>query len=83
MLAYLSGKIVTINPAQVTIDINGVGYDCQISLHTFSRIQDKERVQLFTHLHFKNEGQNLSALEIYGFAEMEERQLFQLLIWQS
>ena len=39
MYAYLQGKFTFKNPAQVYVDVNGVGYEVNISLNTFSYIQ--------------------------------------------
>lgn len=75
MIAFVRGKFVVKSPAQVIVDVNGVGYDCQISLHTYSAISDKESGQLFTYLHITENGQTL-----YGFNEMAEKELFSQLI---
>ena len=75
MIAFVRGKFVVKSPAQVIVDVNGVGYDCQISLHTYSAISEKESGQLFTYLHITENGQTL-----YGFNEMAEKELFSQLI---
>lgn len=63
------------NPAQVIVDVNGVGYECQISLNTYSAINTKPSGQLFTYLHITENGHTL-----YGFAETSEKELFVQLI---
>ena len=63
------------NPALVIVDVNGVGYECHISLNTYSAIDNHESGQLFTYLHLYENGQTL-----YGFAEQSERELFTQLI---
>lgn len=75
MIAFVRGKFLVKSPAQVIVDVNGVGYDCQISLHTYSAISDKESGQLFTYLHITENGHTL-----YGFHEMVEKELFSQLI---
>ena len=50
MIAFLKGNYVKKTPATVQIDVNGVGYDVNISLNTYSSIQDKEAGTLLTHL---------------------------------
>ena len=75
MIAFLRGKFAIKNPAQVVVDVNGVGYDCQISLNTYSAISDKETGQLFTYLHITENNQTL-----YGFSESSEKELFTQLI---
>lgn len=63
------------NPAQVVVDVNGVGYECQISLNTFSFISDKQSGQLFTYVHITE-----NAHTLYGFADLAEKELFRELI---
>jgi Holliday junction DNA helicase RuvA len=80
MIAYLNGKLAYKNPTYVVIDINGLGYKVNISLNTYSSVQNLESARLFTSMVVKNEGQNLSGFDLYGFAEESERELFELLI---
>jgi Holliday junction DNA helicase RuvA len=75
MIAFVSGKFVTKLPSQVIVDVNGVGYDLQISLNTYSSISNKESGRLFTYLHITENAQTL-----YGFFDMEEKELFLQLI---
>ncbi|MDB5192423.1 MAG: Holliday junction helicase RuvA [Segetibacter sp.] len=63
------------NPAQVIVDVNGVGYECHISLNTYSAISTLTKGQLFTYIHFTENNQTL-----YGFAEASEKELFTQLI---
>ncbi len=63
------------NPALVVVDVNGVGYECHISLNTFSAIEGHAQGQLVTYLHLYENGQTL-----YGFAEQSEKELFTQLI---
>lgn len=75
MYAYLRGKFTLKNPAQVYIDVNGVGYEVNISLNTYAHIQQKEEGQLFTHLQVKEDGHTL-----FGFFDKSEKDLFIQLI---
>ncbi|GEP92591.1 Holliday junction DNA helicase subunit RuvA [Chitinophaga terrae (ex Kim and Jung 2007)] len=75
MIAYLSGKLAYKSPALVHLDVNGIGYEVQISLNTYSRIQDLESCKLLTFLQIKEDAHTL-----YGFFEEAERSLFLLLI---
>jgi Holliday junction DNA helicase RuvA len=52
-----------------------VGYDLQISLHTYSAISNKEGGLLFTYLHITENAQTL-----FGFAELAEKEMFLHLI---
>jgi len=74
MINHIDGKLVDKTPTQVVIDCNGVGYSINISLQTFSKIND-ERCKLFTHLSVKEDSHTL-----YGFFTENERKLFRHLI---
>lgn len=78
MYAYLQGKFSYKSPAQVYIDVHGVGYEVNISLTTYSSIQNITEGKLFTYLQVKEDGHTL-----YGFFEKEEKEMFVLLIGVS
>jgi len=75
MIASLTGSFVLKTPSYIHIDVHGVGYEVQISLNTFSRIQDLKEGTLLTHLQIKEDGHTL-----FGFAELAEKELFVQLI---
>lgn len=75
MYAYLQGKFTDKTPAQVYVDVNGVGYEVNISLNTYSHIQNLDQGKLFTHLQVKEDGHVL-----FGFFEKQEKEMFLLLI---
>ncbi|HEX5152322.1 MAG TPA: Holliday junction branch migration protein RuvA [Parafilimonas sp.] len=75
MIAFVNGNFVTKLPSQVIVDVNGVGYDLQISLHTYSAISNKDSGRLLTYLHVTENGHTL-----YGFYDQEEKDLFLQLI---
>ncbi|VAW09940.1 Holliday junction ATP-dependent DNA helicase RuvA [hydrothermal vent metagenome] len=75
MIHHLKGKLVEKNPTHVIIECGGVGYFVNISLHTFSRLNDAENISLFTHLQVKEDSHTL-----FGFTEKSERQIFRLLL---
>jgi len=75
MIAHLQGKLVEKNPTEVVIDCNGVGYQVNISLHTYSLIPDSENIRLFTYLQIKEDSHTL-----FGFAEKSEREIFKMLL---
>ena len=75
MIAFVRGNFVRKSPAQVIVDVNGVGYELQISLHTYTHISNSAAGQLLTYLHITENGQTL-----FGFFEQEEKDLFLQLI---
>ena len=75
MISHIQGKLVEKKPTNVIIDCGGVGYNLNISLHTFSQIPDQENLKLFTHLQVKEDSHTL-----FGFSTTSEREIFRLLI---
>lgn len=75
MYAYLEGKFTYKTPAQVYIDVKGVGYEVNISLNTYSSLQGLEEGKLFTHLQVKEDSHVL-----YGFFDKSEKEIFVQLI---
>src|SRR4051794_14702604 len=76
MITFLHGKLVESNPAQVTVDVNGVGYEALIPLSSFDKLpQPGGEVKLLTHLAIRED-----AHVLYGFMTTQERDMFRLLI---
>ena len=75
MIAFVRGKFVNKTPARVVVDVNGVGYDLQISLNTYSAIANLEDGLLHTYIHLYENGQTM-----YGFATVAEKDIFLQLI---
>lgn len=75
MIAFLRGNLIFKSPAQIIVDVNGVGYELNISLNTYQLIQGKEIGQLYTYLHITE-----NAHTLFGFAEQGEKELFLQLI---
>jgi holliday junction DNA helicase RuvA len=75
MIAFLRGDFVLKTPAQVHMDVGGVGYELQISLHTYSSIQNLDKGILLTYLHIRED-----AHVLYGFFDRGEKELFIQLI---
>lgn len=75
MYAYIEGKVAEQNPACVTIDCGGVGYEINISLHTYSQIKDKPTARLWVYQAVRED-----ALLLFGFADKTEKELFLQLI---
>lgn len=75
MIAHLQGKLVEKTPTQVVIDCAGVGYEVNISLHTYSLIPATDFIKLYTYLQIKEDAHTL-----FGFVEKSEREIFKLLL---
>lgn len=72
MIAYLKGDFVHKTPAWVHVEVNGVGYEVQISLNTYSQIQHLDKGTLHTLLIIREDAHIL-----YGFFEKAEKEMFQ------
>ena len=75
MITQIKGKLVEKTPTQVVVDCNGIGYEINISLYTFSSLSSDENIKLFTHLQVREDAHIL-----YGFFTVLERAVFRLLI---
>ena len=75
MITQITGRLVEKLPTHVVIDCQGVGYQVNISLHTFSQLGDDEKIKLYTHLQIKEDSHTL-----FGFFTTLERSVFRLLL---
>ncbi len=78
MIDYIKGKIVEMNPSEMTLENCGIGYKILISLQSFSFFDGKTDATVYIH-HYIREDEEL----FYGFGTKEERDLFRLLIGVS
>ncbi|HMR47518.1 MAG TPA: Holliday junction branch migration protein RuvA [Bacteroidia bacterium] len=75
MYDYISGKITHATATYIVVEANGVGYQLQVSLQTYSKLKDTQSAKVYTHLSIKEDAHLL-----FGFADEDERQLFRNLI---
>ena len=75
MYAYLSGKFVSKSATKLVVDVNGVGFEVNITLNTFSAIETLLEGKLYIYMQVKEDAHTL-----YGFFEQEEKEMFILLI---
>jgi Holliday junction DNA helicase RuvA len=76
MIAFLRGRLFSKSPNQAIVECGGVGYDVTISVATFTTLPPEgaeARLHIFTHV---REDQ----LALFGFAESEEKHLFEKLL---
>jgi Holliday junction DNA helicase RuvA len=75
MLEYIKGHIIEASPAHCVVENNGLGYFINISLNTYTKLQNQKEIQLFLHEQIREDAHNL-----YGFYESRERTIFVHLI---
>jgi holliday junction DNA helicase RuvA len=75
MIDYIKGDITQITPTFVTMETGGMGYLINISLTTFSKLDGKKEFKILIHEVIREDSHQL-----FGFADIEERDIFRLLI---
>ena len=78
MYEYITGTVTEITPAYAVIEAAGIGYFINISLQTYSEIENSQSAKLYLHYIVREDAHIL-----YGFATKAERELFRLLIGVS
>lgn len=75
MIARITGTLAHKEPGEITVDVAGIGYQVYIPLTVFYRLPETGgKVSLLIHTHLRED-----ALQLFGFLEKEEKQLFMLL----
>jgi Holliday junction DNA helicase RuvA len=71
MIARLRGKAVASTPEGLVLDVGGVGYLVAATPSAVRKASREEEATVETYLHVRED-----ALQLYGFADREERELF-------
>ena len=76
MFYHINGELVLVESNIAVVDCNGVGYCLTVSLNTQRYLKSSgQKVKLYTHFSVREDG-----VELFGFYDLEERDLFKLLI---
>jgi len=76
MIGYVKGVLAHKQEGMVIVECNGVGYELFVSNNTLAELPySGEECKLFSYLHVKEDG-----VCLYGFASMEEKELFNKII---
>jgi len=76
MIGRIQGVLISKQPPQVVLDVNGLGYEIFTPLNTFYSLPDiGGKVILHTHFIVREDAQQL-----YGFLDLTSRELFRALI---
>jgi len=76
MISHISGDISYCGDGFVVIDLDGLGYQVNVTAPTLAELRDtKEKTKLYTHLHVRED-----ALTLFGFKTPGELTMFKLLI---
>ncbi len=74
MIASVNGRVAAVSPDGAVVEVGGVGLSVQCTPGTIARLQVGEQARLATSLIVRED-----SLTLYGFADDDERQLFELL----
>ena len=74
MIEFLNGRLIEKSPAHCVIECNGVGYYLNVSVNSSSSLKE-EACKIYTHLQVREDAHTL-----YGFATLQEREMFRKLI---
>jgi Holliday junction DNA helicase RuvA len=74
MIASVSGRVAAVSPDGAVVEVGGIGLAVQCTPGTIARLQVGENARLSTSLIVRED-----SLTLYGFADDDERQLFELL----
>ena len=75
MIEYIKGNIAGLTPTYAIIDNNGIGYFVNISLYTFTALQNAQSATIYIYEAIREDAHTL-----FGFTEKNEREMFLLLI---
>ena len=76
MIDYIKGKISELTPTRIVLDNAGIGYAMEISLQTYSAMENKTEGTIYVQKQINpRDGTDVD----YGFATKDERALFQLI----
>ena len=74
MIASVNGRVAAVSPNGAVVEVGGIGLSVQCTPGTIARLQVGETARLATSLIVRED-----SLTLYGFADDDERQLFELL----
>jgi Holliday junction DNA helicase RuvA len=74
VIASVNGRVAAVSPDGAVVEVGGIGLAVQCTPGTIARLQVGEQARLSTSLVVRED-----SLTLYGFADDDERQLFELL----
>lgn len=76
MITQLTGQLIEKHPPQIVVDVNGIGYEVEVSMQTFYQLPSiGETLRVYTQLIVREDAHLL-----FGFADKNERALFRQLL---
>lgn len=75
MFDRIEGDIVHRSPTRIVIKTGGIGYEIEIPVSTYEKLPSRGNIEVITHFHVRED-----QMRLFGFATVEERSLFRLLL---
>lgn len=75
MIAEIQGRIASVKANSVVVMVGGIGYQVLISAYTAGKIVLEEEAHFYTYTHVRED-----ALQLFGFLDPTELEMFELLI---
>lgn len=75
MLNYIKGELADLTPTNAILEVNGIGYEINISLHSYSQLNGATTCKIYVHQVIREDAHLL-----FGFATTDERNMFRQLI---
>jgi|SRR3989338_926512 len=76
MIGWLAGKLLAYDRDRVIVDVNGVGYQAAASAGVLrNKVKIGEEIRIFVYTHVRED-----QLVLFGFLNLEERRMFELLL---
>lgn len=78
MISFLKGKFIGIVLGKAIVDVNGVGYGVWLTEKLLSRLKIGSQLEIYVYTHVRQD-----QLDLFGFLQTKELELFQLLLQVS
>ncbi len=75
MIAKLKGQLDSLENNYAIIDVGGVGYQVNLTSFAFGKLAGKKKVEIYVHTYVRED-----ILALYGFLDIAEKEMFELLI---
>ncbi len=78
MFSYIKGQITRTLSDRITLEQSGIGYEIFCDANTLRQLPRDEEAKVWIYLHLRE-----NVMQLYGFADLEQRSLFELLLTVS
>lgn len=75
MISYLNGQIINKGNGFIILVVGNIGYKVFVNTSMYADFKTGQAVEIYTHQHVRED-----ALDLYGFKNLEELEMFELLL---